>query len=331
PDIPLWISGRIRDRIAAWSVCANLADAGAGSISQPAFFAFLVAHQRGAIRYSVPRGRTSQSYQILDNFTWLSGKHTWKFGGEFRRASISAFNDNLERGIFQFYPGVGFSSDPIVDTLADFYTGGSQDTSYCCTYSSVDTGNTQRTTHNSGLSFFSQDDYRLAPKFTLNFGLRWEYFGPLNEANNLLSNYNPATQQLEMVGSNGLYDRDLHDFGPRLGFAWNVLPNTVVRAGYGIYYDYVPQNIFIANYTNSAGVATNPIGPKPIFPMDNFNSAAFNGTDTVDPVLTVQTSGPFYIFAVPRNFHSPYVQNFNLNIQQQLGSNTSFEIGYVGS
>jgi len=285
----------------------------------------------GAIGYSVPRGRTSQSYQILDNFTWLSGKHTWKFGGEFRRASISAFNDNLERGIFQFYPGVGFSSDPIVDTLADFYTGGSQDTSYCCTYSSVDTGNTQRTTHNSGLSFFSQDDYRLAPKFTLNFGLRWEYFGPLNEANNLLSNYNPATQQLEMVGSNGLYDRDLHDFGPRLGFAWNVLPNTVVRAGYGIYYDYVPQNIFIANYTNSAGVATNPIGPKPIFPMDNFNSAAFNGTDTVDPVLTVQTSGPFYIFAVPRNFHSPYVQNFNLNIQQQLGSNTSFEIGYVGS
>jgi len=307
----------------------------------------------GAIGYSVPRGRTSQSFQILDNFTWLSGKHTWKFGGEFRRASISAFNDNLERGIFQFEPGACVGQtiqmnqctingqpnpnyDPIVDALADFYTGGLYDTSDCCTFDSVDTGNTQRTTRNNGFSFFAQDDYRLAPKFTLNAGLRWEYFGPLSEANNLLSNYYPSTQQLEPVGSSGLYNRDLHDFGPRIGFAWNALPNTVVRAGYGIYYDYVPQNIFIANYTNSAGVATNPIGPKPVLPMypfgtNYFNSAAFNGTDTVHPVLTVQTSGPFYIFAVPRNFHSPYVQNFNLNVQQQLASNTSFEIGYVGS
>ena len=304
----------------------------------------------GAIGYSVPRGRTSQSFQILDNFTWIAGKHTWKFGGEFRRASISAFNDNLERGIFQFYPGacVGQSVnvnpctiggqpnpnfDPIVDTLADFYTGGSQDTSFCCTYNSVDTGNTQRTTRNNGFSFFAQDDYRLAPKFTLNVGMRWEYFGPMSEANNLLSNYNPSAQQLEMVGSNGLYNRDIHDFGPRLGFAWNALPNTVLRAGYGIYYDYVPQDLFIANFTNSAGVATNPIGPKPVLPMDpnSFNTAAWIGTDTVDPVLTVQTSGPYYIFAVPQNFHTPYVQNYNLNVQQQLSGEASFEIGYVGS
>ncbi len=67
----------------------------------------------------MPRGRVSQSFQILDNFTWLTGKHTWKFGAEFRRAAISNFNDNLERGIFEFTSGVGLSSDPIVDALAE--------------------------------------------------------------------------------------------------------------------------------------------------------------------------------------------------------------------
>jgi Carboxypeptidase regulatory-like domain/TonB-dependent Receptor Plug Domain len=329
---------------ANWDPAANELNFGTGKLGLPEFD-FTGIENLGAIGYSVPRGRTSQSFQILDNFTWIAGKHTLKFGGEFRRASISNFNDNLERGIFQFTAGVctfpgdsclnpdgtpNLNYDPIVDALANFYTGGSQDANYCCSYVSVDTGNTQRTTRNSGLSFFAQDDYRLAPKFTVNFGLRWEYFGPLSEAHKLLSNYDPATGTLAMVGSNGLYNRDLHDFGPRIGFAWNARSSTVIRAGYGIFHDYVPQNVFIANYTYSAGVATNPIGPEPVLPM-NFNGGAFNGTDTVDPILTVATSGPYDIFAVPRKFHTPYTQNFNLNLQQQLGAQASFEIGYVGS
>jgi hypothetical protein len=304
---------------------------GTGKLGLPEFD-FTNIENLGAIGYSVPRGRTSQTFQILDNFTWIAGKHTWKFGGEFRRASINNFNDNLERGIFQFTAGVGLSSDPIVDALADFYTGGSQDVNFCCTSVSVDTGNTQRTTRNNGFSFFAQDSYRLAPKFTLNFGLRWEYFGPLSEANNLLSNL-AADGTLAMVGSdglNGVYRRDLHDFGPRISFAWNALPNTVFRAGYGIYYDYVPQDILIANFTNSAGLATNPVGPVPVLPM-NFNGAAFNGTDTVDPIMTVDTTGPYDIFVTPQNFHTPYTQNFNFNVEQRLTVNASFEIGYVGS
>ncbi|MGA2236852.1 MAG: TonB-dependent receptor [Terriglobales bacterium] len=320
---------------------------GTGKLGLPEFD-FTGIENLGAIGYSVPRGRTSGSYQILDNFTWLKGKHTLKFGGEFRRAVIDNFNDNLERGIYQFTAGVcnlgdnpcylsdgvtpNPNYDPIVDALADFYTGGEFDTSSCCSSVSVDTGNTQRTTYNNGLSFFAQDDYRLAPTFTLNAGLRWEYFGPLSEKNNLLSNYAPDGT-LAMVGThglNGLYERDLHDFGPRLGFAWNVLKNTVVRGGYGIFDDYVPQDLLIANFTTSAGVATNPIGPQAVLPM-TFNSAAFNGTDTIDPIMTVNTTGPYSIFGTPHKFHSPYTQNFNLNVQQKLAENTSVEVGYVGS
>jgi outer membrane receptor protein involved in Fe transport len=97
-----------------------------------------------------------------------------------------------------------------------------------------------------------QDDFRLRPNFTLNVGLRWEYFGPLSEEHDLISNLG-SDGQLAMVGSDGLdraYNRDWNNIAPRIGFAWNVHPNTVVRAGYGVYFDYIPQNLMIANFTS---------------------------------------------------------------------------------
>ena len=323
---------------------ANGLNLGTGKLGLPEFD-FSGIENLGAIGFSVPRGRTSQTYQILDNFSWLHGKHTFKFGGEFRRASIENFNDNLERGIFQFTKGICLiqctlpngdpdpNYDPIVDSLANFYTGGSQDNCFC-SFELVDSGNTQRTTYNNGFSFFAQDDFRILPNLTLNLGLRWEYFGPLSEKNNLLSNLAPDGT-LAMVGTHGLdgiYERDLNNFSPRLGFAWSVLKNTVVRGGYGIYYDYVPQHLQIANFTSSAGLATNPIGPKPVLPM-NFDSSAFNGTnlDPSIPILTVNTEGPYSIFATPRKFPSPYTQNWNLNVQERFVQNASVEVGYVGS
>jgi outer membrane receptor protein involved in Fe transport len=299
-------------------------DFGSGKLGLPEFdFSVPQLENLGAQGFSVPRGRTSQTWQILDNFTWLHGKHTFKFGGEFHRASISNFNDNLERGIFSINTG-GLDPDPVVDALANFYIGN--------IFVEADTGNTQRTTRNNGLSFFAQDDFRVSPTVTLNLGLRWEYFGPLSEANNLLSNLAPDGT-LAMVGTHGLdgvYNRDLNNFAPRLGLAWTPIPNTVVRMGYGIYYDYIPQDLFIANFTTSAGVATNPIGPSPVFGM-NFNQNAFNGTTPGVAILTPITTGPFTIFATPRNFPTPYSQNWNFNVQEKLAGNTSLEVGYVGS
>src|SRR5271157_514787 len=325
---------------------------GTGKLGLPEFD-FTNIENLGATGYSVPRGRTSGTYQILDNFSWLRGKHTFKFGGEFRRASISNFNDNLERGIFQFTSGVCLTQgaiacgqpgyDPVVDSLADFLMGGAADNpnNPCCSFASVDTGNTQRTTYNNGFSFFAQDDYRVASNLTLNLGLRWEYFGPLSEKDGLLSNLG-QDGNLAMVGTdglNGLYKRDLHDFGPRVGIAWNALKDTVIHAGYGMYYDYVPQDILVANYTNSAGVATNPIAPpgkadKAVLPM-YFDATAFNGTNPgppqPPPIMSVATSGPYSVFVTPQNFRSPYSQNWNLNVQQKLGASASMEVGYVGS
>jgi len=315
---------------------------GSGKLGLPEIDFAGIFENLGASGFSIPRGRTSQSFQILDNLTWLKGRHTIKFGGEFRRASIDSFNDNLERGIFAYFPEdpTGFAlcpgqpTDPAACsdfgalTLAGYYLGD--------TFPLANAGNTRRQTFNNGLSFFAQDDFRLSPKFTLNFGMRWEYFGPIGEAHNLLSNLG-ADGNLAMVGTDGLhgaYNRDLNNFGPRLGFAWNALTRTVVRGAYGIYYDYIPQDLLIANFTNSAGLATNPIGPQAVVPL-NYDSTAWDGSNAGGAILSLP-AGPYpndgsSIFVTPRNLVAPYSQSWNLNVEQQISSEVAVQLGYIGS
>ena len=108
----------------------------------------------------------------------------------------------------------------------------------------------------------------------------------------------------------------------------------MIRAAYGIYYDYTPQNNMIANFTNSAGLATNPVPslagtPNFVGGMD-FNILAWTGGAAAGPVFT-PTVNPQSIFITDLNLRTPYVQNWNLNIQQQINPAVAFEVGYVAS
>jgi len=313
----------------------GLPDFGTGLPGLPEIDFGGVIENLGATAYSVPRARVSQNYQILDNFTWIKGAHTLKFGGEYRRTWVGAFNDNLGRGIIEFGP-TGLDPDPVTDTLANFFLGTFCDPTgtNCPGFAEGNIGNTQRTTYNNGLAFFAQDEFRVRHNLTVTYGLRWEYFGPISEKNNLLYNFPgpfSASSQLVRVGTDGLggaYKRDLNNFGPRLAVAWSPLQNTVVRAGYGIYYDYIPQDLMIANYTTVAGIATNPIGPQAVLPL-GFNQGAWTGTASGPVFSTV--GGPYPIFVMPHNLATPYVGEWNLNIQQQISRGAAIEIGYVGS
>ena len=296
---------------------------GTGALGLPEIDFGGIFENLGAIAYSLPRGRVSQSFQFLDNFTWIAGRNTIKFGGEVRRAIVNAYNNNLERGDFVFAPNNGLiPTDEGADILAAYYTG---DVSYV----NAESGNTQRTTYNNGLAFFAQDDLRASPQLTLNFGLRWEYFGPLSAKDNLLANLG-VDGNLAMLGTDGLqhaYNRDLNNFGPRFGLAWNPLRRTVVRLGYGLYYDYIPQDLLIANYTDDAGLVTPPLGPLPVLPL-SFNLAQWTGAS--GPILTPSTLPP-PIFFTPQNLVTPYSQSWNLNFQQELAQNVALQLGYVGS
>jgi hypothetical protein len=312
-------------------------DFGTGKLGIPEFDFNGPIENLGATIFGIPRGRVSQTYQLLDNVTWVHGRNTWKFGGEYRRALVHFSNDNFTRGYFSYFstppPITLEGADDIANTLANYFIG--PDAEGDNGFEIASTGNTTRDLATNGISFFAQNEIRLRPNFTITAGLRWEYFGPVSEAHNLMSNLLTPTGTLALVGSPELprpYNRDLNNFGPRLGFAWSPFRNTTVRAAYGIYYDYIPMHLMQANFTTSAGIGANPVGPQAVVPL-NFDQGAYNGTST-GPVFTQGTgdlSRGASIFATDRDLRTPYVQSWNLNLQQQLGSSLAFEAGYVGS
>ena len=117
-----------------------------------------------------PRHRIDSNDQILDNFSWKLNKHAVKFGADFHRTSINQFLRQVLRGKLEF--------SSLDDFLAGSVDGGFQ---YF--------GDTTRHTYENNFGFYAQDNFRLTSQLTLNYGLRWDYFGVVQEKNNLLSNF----------------------------------------------------------------------------------------------------------------------------------------------
>ncbi|MBZ5653787.1 MAG: TonB-dependent receptor [Acidobacteriia bacterium] len=260
---------------------------------------------------SVPRERVDSNWHFIDNYGWKSGRHDIKLGYEFRRTTIQLFQDNTFRGKLSF------------DDLASFLAG---------TPSSgkIAQGNTNRHSFENSHGFYIQDSFRWSPRLTLNYGVRWDYFGVVGEKNNLFYRLDPANSD-NLVPAGQLYDKDYNNFAPRLGFAYDVTGKgrTVVRGGWGLFYDAFSQDIFLAhipyNCAFCPGPALTGIGPSPI------QTAGLLGGSltTTDPVFS-DFSGLTDFFGADPKIRTPYTQNFNLNVQQQFGK-AVVEVGYVGA
>ena len=262
---------------------------------------------------SVPRARVDSNFHIIDNFSWKRGSHDLKFGYEFRRTTVDQFFDAGYRGRLDF--------GSLEDFLSGTLSGGR-----------AARGNSSRQTFQNSHATYLQDTFRWSPQLTFNLGLRWDYFGVIDEKNHLLSNFDPV-EGLVQVGSPGLprlYDRDWNNFSPRLGLAWNVHGNgkTVVRAGWGLFYDAFSQDFFAGQLpfnTFNPGPAFNPVGPAPVL----FSFSTVPVIENNVPVFTDFLDSD--VFAVDPNLRTPYIQNYNLNIQHEVFRNGVFEVGYVGS
>jgi outer membrane receptor protein involved in Fe transport len=259
---------------------------------------------------SSPRGRIDTNWQFLNNFSYSAGRHHWKFGYEYRRTNVHGFFDNGYRGTLTF------------NTLDDFIAGMPDSGRQA-------QGNSTRNTFQNNNSLYLQDSFRLFPRLTINYGVRWEYFGVIGETQNQFSILDP-TGNLKQVSQ--LYPRDLNNFAPRASFAWDVFGNakTVVRSGWGLYYDAFSQDFFVGQLpfnTFNSGPAYNGIGPNPI-------TFSFSPSAVLDPTTRVfapSTFGATDVFTVDQKLRTPYIQVYNLNIEQELAKNVALQVGYVGS
>jgi Carboxypeptidase regulatory-like domain/TonB dependent receptor/TonB-dependent Receptor Plug Domain len=258
-----------------------------------------------------PRQRVDTNWHYIDNVSWKAGKHDIKFGYEFRRTSISQIFNRRFRGSLDF---------PDLETfLQGIPDDGKQ-------YA----GDTNRNTFENSYSGYFQDSLHLSRKFVLNLGVRYDYYGIVQEKKGQFTAVDPSTGALSLTGPARLYQPDYNNWAPRVSVAWDLTGKgtSVVRAGYGIFHDAFSQDMFMGHLP--FGTSFDP-GPAYSF-LNGITVATVSGGQLVsgDPVFTGASFMPD-AFGVDPHIRTPYMQNFNLNFQQQLGKKAVFQLGYVGS
>src|SRR5262245_35923435 len=278
----------------------------------------------------ITQGSIENIYTMADNLSRVFGSHTLKFGVELQHRRFFHITEVPPRGNFTFYGQ--YSGNAIADYLLGVPStaGGAP-------------GSSRSNYRSNFLGLFVQEDFRVNQRLTLNLGLRYEYGAPWKEQSNLEGLLDPTTGLISYhklpanipPALNGLYNTkegvvpagiiqpDKNNFAPRIGLAWRPFgEKTVVRAGFGVFYDNVNLNElqftrlvapFYANFTliNSR--------PRPDIFVDN-----------LFPSLNEITRFPAPFSVDPGN-RTPYVLEYNLNIQRQLGANWVLEVGYSGS
>ncbi len=264
------------------------------------------------------------------NYTWTVQSHSLKTGYEFQRVNtqVQDVNPLYGRDTYngQFTRPAGVAANNLYN-LADFMLG--LRAQYAL--SNVLVADLRRNMHFA----YVQDDWRIARNLTLNLGLRYEYATPMWERDNVLSNFDPATNSMILATDGSLYDRalvnpDRNNFGPRLGFAYTLTPKTVVRGGYGISYTHFNRA--------GAGDLLSINGPQVINAVVNQTvptSPTFSSADQGYPAGLADPSrfNPLTanITYMPRDYHSSPVQSWFVSFQREVAANMLVDVAYVGN
>lgn len=260
----------------------------------------------------LPIERHSNTYQLTESVQIHHGRHLFKMGGDVRRQEVNGYLDYFARGQLTF--GGALTGSGIGDLLLGFPQTAIQ--------AQFDNPQTLKS-YFTGLWF--QDDWRLTPRLTLNLGLRYEYFMPPVDRFDRMSAFDPATGRLTQVGSNGIRRSvmapDRNNFAPRFGLAYSLSAKTVVRAGYGVFYD---AGMFVVNSSQ-------------YFNPPYFSIRVWFPTATVFPSLTnpFPSNGgivpPATLNTVSPDATTTNLQHWNLSIERQLAASTTLSLAYVGS
>ena len=218
-----------------------------------------------------PEGRSDLTWHIDDSLSQTIGTHQLRYGGEVRQAHLNEFYHRRGLGRFVFDgtqgPWTGSATctlNPTLCALADFLAGD-------VSSSTIAVGDPERWVTVNAVNLFVQDSWQVNKKLNINYGLRYEYFGPMHSDKQDLANFVPGTGFVVQGASGGapLYNPGKDHFAPRVGFAYQIgsKGDLVVRGSFGVYYDQINLNPFLdfrPIYTASSGIQGNPFGSSPV-------------------------------------------------------------------
>jgi outer membrane receptor protein involved in Fe transport len=300
------------------------------------------------------------NFQFADNVILSGvGKHEFKFGADVRLLN-SHPNFSLFPTGFQYFGGPYYSmtsdwsySSPLNDYSALYATGGSDIADLLLglpvdVYMGLQLTNPH--TKSWEMHYYAQDVYKVTPRLTLNYGLRYEYQAPYTEENNYTSNYDPATDSILLAGkgsnSASLQESQKTNFAPRLGFAYQLNKKTVLRGGWGMFF--TPENdaredLLTKNYPfNEQQQFTNLPYNGPASSTDLYQYVMDTGVarSATIPIPSGASSIPtadivggslYTTYYVNPKMRTGYSENYNLALQRELGSNFTVEAAYVGA
>ena len=266
--------------------------------------------------YNTPQDSTTRQIQVTDTLTWARGRHVAKAGVDVRAVAQDAYRDVQSRGFLAFSDRAPITTNALADLLIGFpvTTGGAH----------LDNRQRLRT---SSYSAFAQDSIRIGARLTVSAGLRYEYNSPAVDADDRAYVYDPATQSLVQVGTGGIprggYAPDKNNWAPRVGIAWDVdrRGQTVVRAGFGVYYDQ-------SALAPSEGLYFNPpyFDLRLYFPLPGMPLSLDNPFPAEFPLVLPPSATTFQ-----QDFQTARVSQWNVNVQQQLGRSRVIDVAFVGS
>jgi hypothetical protein len=283
-----------------------------------------------------------QTYEYIDTLSWMKGRHSLRFGVDYRKNYLS-WRNNAGPGRFNFgqdvtgLPGFNQTGHPFASMLLGLVNSASV------------TMDTPTTSVFTNLALFVQDDFKVSSKLTLNLGLRWDYQPQGVEKYDRLHNFTPgvidpvtglpgavefAGQGTGRTGKRNFYSNQYNDFAPRVGLAYQVTSKLVTRAGYGIFYHgRNPNGWSGVPWGNKAGfqqtnVVNQPTPNTPAFSWDSGYPGVVMDVPR-DPSLANYLWGP--VSWDPEGGRVGHTQQWNLNFQYELPGSMVFDLGYVGS
>jgi hypothetical protein len=280
---------------------------------------------------------------LLDNATWIKGKHTFKIGGEFQAHEDNYRNFGNGAGTYNYsqletgLPGVSSSGNAFASFLL-----GAVDSGTAYFRASLPGGRYKYT------GFYLDDTYKMTQKLTIDIGLRYEIQVPTSDPLGRLSYLdlsipNPGAGNLPGAyvfggsgpgrsGFNRFFNIHYNNLAPRIGFAYSLTPKTVVRGGYGIFYSaYIDEGIGRPSngFSSTASFSSQDAGVTPAFYWDGGFPQNFNHPPNISP--TVQNGQTAQYVNVATGGQIPYSQQWNFTLERQVNDSLMVSGAYVGN